>query len=392
MPQTLTHTIPATPERVFHYLTTPQLLRRWASSGATHLEASVGGFVALSLPGAPRFAGDVTAIVPGQGLTLTAPGLTVQFALAAAQATPDVVATTLTTIVSGPGVEGAHGAAVIQAWQAALHNLVSIFATGIDLRLARQARLGVSYDMAPAERGPGHMGTGVVVTSVQADTGAAQAGLHVGDLITRLGDTPLVKFDDVTLALAAYKPGAVARLAVVRAGKTLKFDVVLNGFQPLDLPATREDVMAVYKEETDRLMWLIAETCDGFSEFAARKRPANGGWSANEALAHLIVYEQDKRFFAASFLADSEPTGIVTNLETLTERLVATIAGTGDDMWTLLDGLRNEFRASLAFMRATPDAVLAEPLYFRVFAEAFHYVRLHGHTETHLFQLRDLRG
>lgn len=390
MPQQLTHTIPATPERVFHYLTTPQLLRRWASLGATHLEAHAGGAVVLSLPGAPRFAGDVTVISPGEGLTLASPDLMVQFSLAASAATPEMVATTLTTMMTGAGADGAQ-----KAWQAALDNLVSVFATGIDLRLARQARLGVSYDLVRNVHTMGGVAagdTGVVVTGVQAGTGAAEAGLQVGDVITRMGGMTLVTFEDVTLALAGQKPGDVARLAVVRDGETMAVDVVLNAFQPLVLPATREDVMAVYREETDRLMWLIAETCDGFGEFEARKRPDDGGWSANEVLAHLIVYEQDKRFFAAAFLADSEPTGIGTNLETLEERLTAAIAGTGDDMWTLLDGLRNEFRASLAFMRAVPAAVLAEPLYFRVFAEAFHYARLHDHTELHLAQLRRLRG
>jgi serine protease Do len=68
---------------------------------------------------------------------------------------------------------------------------------------------------------------GVYVTDVAANSPASQAGLHRGDIITRIGDTALDETHFYLNTLLTYKPGDQVTLGVVRGGQTMDVQVTL---------------------------------------------------------------------------------------------------------------------------------------------------------------------
>jgi serine protease Do len=68
----------------------------------------------------------------------------------------------------------------------------------------------------------------IYVTDVVAGSPASQAGLHPGDLITRIGDVTIDENHSYINALFQYKPGDQVTLEVVRDGKTLQVQVTLG--------------------------------------------------------------------------------------------------------------------------------------------------------------------
>jgi hypothetical protein len=73
-------------------------------------------------------------------------------------------------------------------------------------------------------RGP----EGFTVRWVGADTPAAEAGLEIGDLVTRVDDDPCTSIDSAGLRQRLQTPGGVVRLAVQRAGVAREVTVTLR--------------------------------------------------------------------------------------------------------------------------------------------------------------------
>jgi serine protease Do len=91
----------------------------------------------------------------------------------------------------------------------------------IEVRM-RPGRLGVSVVGLTAQLAA-YFGVkdGVLVTSVEADSPAARAGVKAGDVITALDGTPIRDADDLRRRVARLESGAEFALAVVRDRKEL---------------------------------------------------------------------------------------------------------------------------------------------------------------------------
>lgn len=68
---------------------------------------------------------------------------------------------------------------------------------------------------------------GIYVTEVAANGPASAAGIEVGDIITRIGQTTLDETHSYINALFAYQPGDQVTLELVRDGETLEMQVTL---------------------------------------------------------------------------------------------------------------------------------------------------------------------
>jgi hypothetical protein len=84
-------------------------------------------------------------------------------------------------------------------------------------------------------RGPALLGVGaavveggVRVNDVRAGTGAAAAGLLIGDIITTIDGQPVPDFDRLTVRIAQHKPGDKIEVEVNRNGERMKFQPVLG--------------------------------------------------------------------------------------------------------------------------------------------------------------------
>jgi S1-C subfamily serine protease len=95
----------------------------------------------------------------------------------------------------------------------------------------KSAYLGVSTSSAAQLGGP----QGAVVGRVQPGSPAARAGLHVGDVITRVDGTSLTGPDDLVQAIGSRRAGDTVTLTLVRSGGGSKTVKVQLGGRPTTL-------------------------------------------------------------------------------------------------------------------------------------------------------------
>lgn len=129
----------------------------------------------------------------------------------------------------------------------------------------KSAYLGVVSSAIP-EMLAGHLGLqageGIVVSALMPDGPAAQAGLAVHDVITRIGDKPVGSSEDLTREVAARQPGEKVRLDVIHKGKPAGIDVTL-GERPEQLaapeikPLDQLNLDGVPRELADRVRRMI---------------------------------------------------------------------------------------------------------------------------------------
>ena len=77
-----------------------------------------------------------------------------------------------------------------------------------------------------------NMPLGAYVAAVEKDSCAEKAGLQAGDIITRVGDTPIESYNDLKQALKAYSAGDTAELEVYRADNSMTVTVVFDEAKP----------------------------------------------------------------------------------------------------------------------------------------------------------------
>lgn len=70
--------------------------------------------------------------------------------------------------------------------------------------------------------------TGLLVVSVEADSPAAAAGMLVGDILVALDQAAIADIDELQMALARLKVGAVVETAFVRGGELREGSVVIG--------------------------------------------------------------------------------------------------------------------------------------------------------------------
>ena len=96
---------------------------------------------------------------------------------------------------------------------------------------ATHAFLGVTLtDATGGQQGGGQQAggqQGALLTSVQAGTPAAKAGLKDGDLITKVDGTAVAGADTLSAAIREHKPGDRITLTYVRGGQTSTVTVSL---------------------------------------------------------------------------------------------------------------------------------------------------------------------
>ena len=70
--------------------------------------------------------------------------------------------------------------------------------------------------------------TGAVVMSVIAGTGAANAGIKQGDIITAINGTTIGGGQDVQSVISSHRPGDVVKVSIVRGTQRLTLNVTLK--------------------------------------------------------------------------------------------------------------------------------------------------------------------
>lgn len=130
-----------------------------------------------------------------------------------------------TAIVSGSGTSAGVGFAI--PIQSALSTAEQLVEQGF-VEYAQIGILGETLDPQTAELYGLGVNKGVVVREIVPDSGAAEANLSRGDIITALGDTKVASMSELIAAVRQHSPGDKVTLTVVRDGEKRTVDVTLT--------------------------------------------------------------------------------------------------------------------------------------------------------------------
>ena len=82
---------------------------------------------------------------------------------------------------------------------------------------------------------------GVYIYSVEEGGAAAKAGIQVGDVITKVGDTTITSMEDLTAAKKPYSAGDTTEFTIYRQGKTLTVNVTWDSVPADQQTASTQD-------------------------------------------------------------------------------------------------------------------------------------------------------
>ncbi|MCV2489686.1 trypsin-like peptidase domain-containing protein [Geodermatophilus sp. YIM 151500] len=97
----------------------------------------------------------------------------------------------------------------------------------IETGQAQQAFLGVSAT-TEGDAGNSGLGIGARLVAIEPGTGAAEAGLQPGDVVTAVGERPITTSTELTAAIRSRTPGEGITLSVRRGGSTSTVEVTLG--------------------------------------------------------------------------------------------------------------------------------------------------------------------
>ncbi|MCS7088023.1 MAG: PDZ domain-containing protein [Thermoflexales bacterium] len=285
--------------------------------------------------------------------------------------------TTLTLSESSESKGWSKRAAQAEAfWNTALDNLVSVLETGTDQR----ERPYLGLEVSPLEPGE----EGVRVIHVFAESPAHQAGVHVGDVITAIGNERVTDVLSYDAALHRQTVGARVKLAFARNGKKLSATVTLAKAPSVEIPDSHEALAEIVARKYTEVNRDLTQALKGVSDERAARAPAPGQWSARQVLAHLIESERYLHHWLTCLIAGEAlipewpPTG-------MRERLDAVINGFPTVQALLTELKRNEAE-TVALLNALPPAFLARKASYRRLAEVV--LDWPNHAREHLEQIK----
>jgi putative serine protease PepD len=126
---------------------------------------------------------------------------------------------TSTTSVSGEGGSIGLGFAI------PISNVLPIVDQLRHHQTPTHAKLGVTVSDAA-----GHNGVvdGARIQSVVSGSAAEKAGLHTGDVVTRVDDHPITGLESLVATIRGYRPGDTVQLSVQRGGRSLTLSAQLD--------------------------------------------------------------------------------------------------------------------------------------------------------------------
>jgi len=109
--------------------------------------------------------------------------------------------------------------------------------------ISGRALIGIhGQNVSPANADYFDWVVGVFIRSVFPDSAADKAGLAIGDIITRLGDTEITSMEILRLTLRDYRAGDTATITVWRDGEILDLSISFDEDKHAGLPQPRERV------------------------------------------------------------------------------------------------------------------------------------------------------
>ncbi len=126
----------------------------------------------------------------------------------------------------------------------------------IDGKTPTHAQLGVSLSTVNAQNAQRYglaVDSGAYVAAVNPGSGAAEAGLQVGDIVTKLDGKNVASASDLMLGIRAKNPGDKISLEVNRGGETKQIEVTLGSDEASQAATTQQNSAPSKESMLERL-------------------------------------------------------------------------------------------------------------------------------------------
>ena len=153
--------------------------------------------------------------------------------------------------------------------------------------------------------------SGVLVDSVLANSGALEAGIKKGDVITKVEDITVKSVADLQAIIAQHGPGDVVNLTINRNGNTQAFAVNLKNIEG--------NTEIVRRERTEVFNTLGAEL-EELSEREVNELNIRGGVRVSQLLPGKLRQDTDMQEGFIITKIDSKPIHSIKDIEQLLER------------------------------------------------------------------------
>lgn len=228
-------------------------------------------------------------------------------------------------------------------WAEALRRLQIALETGADARITERVLIGIypgAFNAEVAKKLNVPVTHGNLVNDVIPGLGAQKAGLKANDVVVEVDGKTITDETPIFLLVRHKKPGDSAEVVFYREGEKHTTTMTLSGYPMPDFPADfagLADQIAAFNAEIESELTALFE---GVSEAEAARKPAEGEWSANDVLAHLILTERWRQHQIGGFVEGPEPEGWTGNSPT---RIASVVDSYGSNR-----ALIQEFRRSMA--------------------------------------------
>jgi uncharacterized protein YndB with AHSA1/START domain len=363
---TVRRVIKASPSEVWRCWTRPPVLRGWFSDTAVMDTPNKGGRVYFGWSSGYYAVGEVLASIPERKLSITWQGRGYPAPTRADISLRAVGRSTAVTVTQRDIGRGKGWVGVVDAvragWEEALENLQSVLETGDDLRFTRRPMLGIQFTVLEPDRATAlglPVKGGFHVDGVVPGMGAEAAGLRAGDVVISIGGAKTDRWAVVGVALGRHTAGDTVPVVFYRGSAKHTLPMTLSARPLPPLPSDPARLAAEVRAIQAREQAGLAECFAGVSEAQANRRPAEREWSANEILAHLLIWERALGDLASVALIDG-----ALWWETLDNEFDARPSGLveahGGSSRALLEQIHLAQAETAATVAAIPPAILAQ--------------------------------
>jgi hypothetical protein len=261
-------------------------------------------------------------------------------------------------------------AALQKGWENGLADLKSVLEDGLPIALKKQPLLGISGGNGISPEVAAQLNLpvseGFQIAGIIPGLGAAAAGLAANDVIVQLAGQPVKDWPTLQALVGGQTGGDVIPVTVYRGPEKIELALTLSARPVLPVVSTgdaiADQVEGNYAQMSAELRALFVD-----AGAAASQRPAEGEWSADEVLAHLIQVPG---------------TGYGGNWNPWIEAVTGLRASTDE----LLAEYEKQCQVSVTMLRALPAEFLQRRFTYNNIGQMF-ALGLPNHTRTHFGQI-----
>lgn len=273
-------------------------------------------------------------------------------------------------------------------WDTRLDNLVSMLETGADLRITERIIMGILPAAVPEEDAKKiglEQGAGTLVSGVVSGYSAEKAGLRKGDIVVSLAGYDLTPTQNIlhAITLSKSKVGDTVEVGYYRDGQKKSAMLQMLGYPVPELPESFAALGDRLASEFAELETELDTLFDGVTEVEAAKTPAEGEWSANEVMAHLILNERWQQNWLGGFMQTPQIGGYTGN----TPARIASITATFPSAKALIAELKRSWQETVAILKNVPAEYGERPS--NLWWMNFNLGQTHWHTRGHYEQISE---